>query len=156
MADAQAYVAGLKMLARRELSEAQLRLRLARRAFAAGEIDAAIEQLRRERSLDDRRVALACARTEAGLRRRGRVRVLRHIESLGIARDIARAAVAEVFSELDEGTLLEQALERRLRGASLEDAATARRIHRYLIRQGFDPSRVTAMVESRIRNRESE
>jgi regulatory protein len=156
VADAQAYVAGLKMLARRELSEAQLRLRLARRAFTAGDIDAAIERLRAERSLDDRRVALACARTEVGLRRRGRVRVLRHIESLGIARDIARAAVAEVFSELDEGALLEQALERRLRGASLEDTATARRIHRYLIRQGFDPSRVTAMVESRIRNRESE
>ena len=65
MADAQAYVAGLKMLARRELSEAQLRLRLARRAFAPADIDDAVQRLRRERALDDRRVALACAREGA-------------------------------------------------------------------------------------------
>jgi regulatory protein len=150
VADAQAYVAGLKMLARRELSEAQLRLRLARRAFAARDIDQAVERLRQDRALDDRRVALACARTETGLRHRGRMRVLRQIESLGIARDIARAAVAEVFAELDEPSLLQRALERRLRGGSLENEATARRVHRYLVRQGFEPARVTAIIRSQL------
>ena len=144
------------MLARRELSEAQLRARLARRQFGPDDIDAAVARLRRERALDDRRVALACARTETRLRQRGRARVVRQIESLGIAREVARAAVTEVFAELDEGALLEQALEKRLRrGASLADQAAVRRIHRYLIGQGFEPSRVTALMESRIRNRES-
>ena len=150
-----AYTAGLELLARRELSEAQLRARLARRQFDAGEIDAAIARLRSERALDDRRAALACARTEASLRRRGRARVVQQVESLGIARDVARAAVSEVFAELDERSLLEQALERRLRrGVSLADAAGVRRLHRYLIAQGFEPAHVAALIESRLKGLE--
>ena len=141
------------MLARRELSEAQLRTRLARRRFEADDINEAVARLRRERALDDRRVALACARTETRLRQRGRVRVVRQIEAMGIARDVARAAVAEVFADLDEASLLEQALEKRLRhGVSLGDDAAVRRIHRHLIAQGFEPSRVSALIDSRRRN----
>src|SRR5439155_10378092 len=60
----RAYVAGLTLLARRELAEHQLRERLARRKFEPDEIDAAVTRLRRERAIDDRRTALACARTE--------------------------------------------------------------------------------------------
>jgi regulatory protein len=150
---AQAYLAGLKMLARRELSEAQLRTRLLRRQFDPEDVDRAVGRLRTERAVDDRRTALASARTEARLRQRGRARVVRQIEALGIARDIAKAAVAEVFSELDEASLLEQALDKRLRrGISLDDAADVRRVHRYLIGQGFEPSRVAALIRSRITN----
>jgi len=131
----RAYVAGLTLLARRELAEAQVRERLARRKFEPD---------------DDRRTALACARTEVRVKRRGRARVVRQIEALGIARDIAREAVAEVFAEVDETELLRQALERRLRrGTELSDAATFRRVHRYLLGQGFDPERVTTLLRRR-------
>jgi regulatory protein len=146
----QAYVAGLTLLARRELAEAQLRNRLARRKFAPDDIDAAVTRLRHEQAIDDRRTAVACARTELRVRHRGRARVVRHIESLGIDRHIARDAVAEVFGEVDEGELLEQALNRRLRhGMELSDPAVFRRVHRYLLGQGFDASRVTALLRSR-------
>jgi regulatory protein len=152
----QAYLSGLKMLARRELSEAQLRARLARRHFESNHIDQAVDQLRQERALDDRRTAVACARTEARVRQRGRTRVVRQIEAMGIARDVARAAVTEVFAELDETLLLEQALEKRLRrGITLEDRATARRVFRYLVGQGFDADRVSVALQSRIKNPES-
>jgi regulatory protein len=149
----QAYLSGLKMLARRELSETQLRTRLARRQFESHDIDAAVERLREERVVDDRRVALAFARTEVRLRSRGRARVERHIEAMGIARDVARAAVSEVYGELDEAALLEQALDKRLRrGLTLEDPPTARRVFRYLIGQGFEPGRVSAVLQSRIKS----
>jgi SOS response regulatory protein OraA/RecX len=145
----RAYLTGLKLLARRELSEAQLRVRLERR-FAAAEVDDALAQLRRERALDDRRMAVACARTEAFVRIRGRARILRQLETLGIADDTARAAVNEVFAEIDEASLMERAFERRLRrGVALDDPAGLRRVHRYLVGQGFDPSRVTALVKRR-------
>ena len=55
----RAYVAGLKMLGQRELSEAQVRTRLARKEFDSEDIDSAVARLRRERALDDRRTALA-------------------------------------------------------------------------------------------------
>ena len=139
------------MLARRELCEAQVRTRLARRQFDPDEIEAAIARLQSERALDDRRTALACARTEANVKRHGRLRALHQIETLGIARDLARAAVAEVFGDLDEDQLIEQALSRRLRhGVSLEEATAVRRVHRYLLAQGFDAARVHAAIRSRV------
>ena len=149
----RAYVTALGLLARRELAEAQLRTRLAKRKFTEDEIDAAMTRLRRERAVDDRRTALACARTQVRLKHRGRARVVRHIEALGINRDIAREAVADVFAELDENALLEQALDRRLRhGLSLSDPAVFRRVHRYLLGQGFDPGRVTELLRRRAKS----
>jgi len=146
----RAYVAGLTLLARRELTEAQLRARLVKRQFGPAEVDAAVERLRRERALDDRRTALACARTEVRVRHRGRARILRRIEALGIERDVAREAVAEVFADLDETELLEQALDRRLRrGLALDDPLAVQRVHRYLVGQGFDPSAVSGLLRRR-------
>lgn len=147
---AGAYLTGLRMLARRELCEAQVRTRLERRQFGADDIDEAIGRLVRERALDDRRTALACARTEAHLKHHGRRRALRQIETLGIDRDLAREAVAEVFADLDEDDLIAQALSRRLRHQSLEEAATVRRVHRYLLAQGFDAARVHAALRNRV------
>ena len=150
---ADAYITGLRWLARRELSEAQVRTRLARHEFESDDIDAAITRLRRERALDDGRTAMAFARTEALVKRRGRLRVLRQLGALGIAQDVAGAAVAEVFGELDEDLLIRQALDRRLRhDQSLEDPATIRRVHRYLLTQGFDATRVHAAIRSRTKN----
>ena len=141
------------MLARRELSEAQVRTRLARRQFEPDDIDEAVARLQRERALDDRRTALACARTEAHVKRHGRLRALRQLDTLGLARDVARAAVAEVFGDLDEDLLIEQALDRRLRhGVSLDEASSVRRVHRYLIVQGFDGARVRAAIRRRVRH----
>jgi regulatory protein len=150
---ADAYVAALRLLARRELSEAQVRTRLVRREFESEEIDAAVARLQEERALDDRRSALACARTEAHVKRHGRRRALRAVEALGLDRELARAAVAEVFGDLDEDALITQALDRKLRfGGSIEEAAVARRVHRYLLAQGFDAGRVHAAIRSRLKN----
>ncbi len=145
-----AYLAGLTMLARRELSESQIRTRLRRREFDAGDIDDAVERLREERAIDDTRVALAYARTEANLRQRGRDRVLRGLHLMGIAPSTARSAVDVVFDELDERALLDQALQRRLRhGADLTDRKTLLRLHRYLIAQGFEPGHVGDLLRRR-------
>jgi regulatory protein len=148
----RAYVVGLKLLATRELAEAQLRERLARRRFQPEDIDAAVTRLRAERALDDSRTAGAYARTEANLRGRGRLRVLRRLQSMGIASDIARAAVEDAFADLDETQRIEQALARRLRpGETLETPKVAARIHRYLLSQGFGAGEVVAVLRRRRR-----
>ena len=148
---ADAYETGLRMLARRELSEAQLRLRLERRQLDPDDIDKAVARLRRDGALDDRRTALACARTEAHVKRHGRRRVLRQLEALGIARGIANAAVAEVFADVDESSLLAQAIERRLRGARL-DRSTLQRVQRYLLSKGFEAGQVNEALRSRVKS----
>lgn len=136
---ADAYIVALTLFSRRELSEAQLRTRLARKEFPDDEIESAVERLRAEGTVNDRRVALAAARLESSIRHRGRARVRQKLRTLGIDSDTAESAVNEVFEEVDEGALLDRALERRLRGQAakdLDDKGRAR-IVRGLAAQGF-------------------
>jgi regulatory protein len=145
-----ARVAALKMLARRELSEAQVRQRLARRGHAPEDIDAAVDRLKAERAIDDSRVAGAIARTETSLKRRGKRRVLQQIEQAGISRTAARQAVNDIFDDLDEETLLSAALARRLKGdRPIADDREFQRLFRYLIRQGFDADDVFKALSAR-------
>ena len=134
-----AYTVALTLLSARELSETQLRTRLKRRQLDAEGIDAAVSRLKSDGTLNDRRVALALARLESAIKHRGRARVIQKIRQAGIDGDTAEDAVREVFEEVDEGALLEHALERRLRGKTatdLDDKARAR-IVRALAGQGF-------------------
>jgi regulatory protein len=138
-----AYIDGLKMLARRELSEAQIRQRLARKQHDAEEIDAAIARLRDERAIDDARVAEAIARTETTIRRRGKIRVRMQIERAGIAKAVARHAIDEVFGAIDDDELMEAALNKRLRGREvIADDREFQRLYRFLVGQGFESDRV--------------
>jgi regulatory protein len=149
-----AYLAGLKMLARRELSEAQVRQRLARRQYDPEAIDSAIRRLTENRSLDDARVAGAIARTETGIRKRGRLRVKRQIEAAGISPAIAQRAIDEVFDTLDGDALLAAALRKRLRGRDrIADEREFNRLYRYLLGQGFEADRVLRALRA-IYNRE--
>jgi regulatory protein len=145
-----AYVDGLKMLARRELSEAQVRQRLARRGHDEEAIDAAVGRLKAERALDDARVAGAIARTETSLKRRGKLRVTRQIERAGIARATARQAVDKVFEDIDPDALLEASLVRRLRGGRrIADDREFQRLYRYLVAQGFEADQVLRALRAR-------
>ena len=136
---ADAYTVALTLLSARELSESQLRSRLKRRKFDADDIDAAVSRLKENRALNDRRVAVAIARMESSIKRRGRARVIQKIRQAGIDGDTADDAVREVFQDVDESDLLDQALERKLRGTAvkeLDDKGRAR-IMRALVGQGF-------------------
>ncbi|HET9568534.1 MAG TPA: regulatory protein RecX [Vicinamibacterales bacterium] len=143
------YLTALKMLARRELSEAQLRQRLLRRQHDPDAIEAALTRLKSERNLDDERVAGAIARSETNLKKRGRFRVTRQIEAAGIASSIAKRVVDETFAAIDGDALLTQALARRLRGRTrIEDDREFQRLYRYLVAQGFEPDRVMALLRT--------
>ncbi len=138
------------MLARRELSEAQVRQRLARRDHQPDLVDAAIARLKHERALDDVRVAEAIARSEISVRKRGKLRVKRKIESAGISADTARRAVEDVFNGVDTDALLESALGKRLRdGKRIADDREFNRLYRFLIGQGFEADKVLNVLRRR-------
>src|SRR5690349_17422704 len=145
-----AYVDALKMLARRELSEAQVRQRLARKGHDADAIDAAVARLRDERAIDDARVAEAIARTETLVKRRGKLRVRMEIERAGIPKSTAKRVVDDAFESVDADALLEASLAKRLRGRDrVADERELQRLYRYLIAQGFDADRVMRALERR-------
>jgi len=144
-----AYSDALKMLARRELSEAQIRQRLARREHSPAEIDAAVARLHEQRELDDVRVAETIARADLA-RHRGERRLLRHMTQAGIAPGTARRVAREASQSVDVEAQIEASLERRLRhGTPISDVRQFRRLFRYLIGQGFSPDRVLHALKSR-------
>ena len=133
------------MLARRELSEAQVRQRLAKRGESRESIDEAIGRLKAERSIDDERVAGAIARSQTSLRKRGRRRVQQQIEAAGISKAIASRAVDEAFQDLDPDALLLASLAKRLRGRErIADEREFQRLFRYLSAQGFETEKILA------------
>jgi regulatory protein len=142
-----AYLDGLRLLGRRELSVADLRARLLDRDHPAGEVDAAIAHLLETRALDDDRVARAYARTAASVKGRGRLRVMRELHAMGIATEIVAAALADVFGELDERALIARALQKKLRGRPrIASPAEHARLYQYLMRQGFSPAATIAAL----------
>jgi regulatory protein len=139
-----AYHDALRLLAGRELSAAECRDRLLDREHQPDDVRQAIERLLDEGSLDDARVARAYARTAATVKGRGRVRIDRELREKGIDRDVAAAAVAEVFGDLDERALVARAIEKKLRSTRRPlDAAAHARLYQHLMRQGFSPAVVS-------------
>jgi regulatory protein len=147
-----AYVDALYLLARRELSERQLRGHLTEREHQPDEIDRALARLREDGSLDDRRVARAYARTALKVKGRGRLRIQRELHAIGIPKEIAAEALAEIFVEVDERALIARALEKKLRaGTTIDSPAAYARVYQYLMRKGFSPAGVSAALRERRR-----
>jgi regulatory protein len=142
-----AYLAALKLLARRELSVEGVRARLRDREYSEAEITAAIDRLLETGALDDARVARAYARTASTVKGRGRLRVARELQAMGIERQVAAEALADVFGELDERTLIARALQKKLRGRThIASPAEQARLYQYLMRQGFSPAATIAAL----------
>jgi regulatory protein len=149
-----AYIDGLKMLGRRELSEKQVRQRLARKAYDQDEIDEAVARLREERAINDQRVAEAIVRMETGIRKRGKVRVRMQLERAGIAKETAKTVIDSVFEAIDDAALLESALRKRLRGrTTIADEREFARLFRYLIGQGFESDRIMQALRAKAKPR---
>jgi regulatory protein len=140
------------MLARRELSEAQVRQRLARKGHDEDAVERAVARLKAEGAIDDARVAEAMAHSAVSIKRRGPRRIRQEIEQAGIARGLARQATEAIFDEVDAGALLERSLAARLRGrARIADRAEFRRLYRYLTAQGFESDAILAALTARMR-----
>jgi len=142
-----AYSDGLQLLARRELSVKQLRERLIEREHDRDEIERAIERLLESRALDDARVAAAYVRTALKIKGRGRLRIQRELNEIGIERDVAAEAIAEAFGDVDERSLISQAIRKKLHGRpTIASQAEYARVYQFLMRQGFSPDAVSAVL----------
>lgn len=143
-----AYLDGLRLLGRRELSVEGLRARLEDREHPREEIDEAIAHLLETGALDDTRVAKAYARTASTVKGRGRLRIARELQVMGIAKDVAAEALGEVFGDVDERALIAKALQKKLRGRKIADRAEYARLYQYLMRQGFSPAAVAVALRT--------
>jgi len=146
MPERTAYVDGLQLLGRRELSVKQLRARLLDRDHSPEDVDRAIGLLLENHALDDARVAAAYVRTALAVKGRGRLRIRRELQEMGIESGVASAALAEAFGDVDERAMVRDALAKKLRGKKIATPADQARMFQYLLRQGFSPDTVTAVL----------
>lgn len=149
--DGDPYTLALQWLSLRELSARQLRQRLARRDIDTGTIDAVILRLQQSGVLDESRMARAAARLETSIKGRGPSRTRQKLKALGLADDDIAQAIDAALEEVDVATLLERALEKRLRRekGEVRDPAVVRRVVGALVRQGFAPGAVLKRLRAR-------
>lgn len=151
--DGDPYLAALRLLSRRELTEAQLRQRLERRQYEAHAIDVALGRLKESRALDDRRAAVAIARHELVIRRRGRLRARRALAEAGVPPSLADEAIAAASADVDTDLTLRLALASRWPdGEPIVERRDYARLYRFLTGRGFEPDRVLALLDRRRRS----
>jgi len=153
MPERTAYVDALLMLGRRELSVKQVRERLRDREHSQEDIERAVALLIENRALDDARVAAAYVRTAIKIKGRGRLRIQRELQVMGIPGDVAAQALADAFGDVDERALITKALQKKLRGKpKITSSAEYARVYQFLMRQGFSPAAVSAALRSHRRS----
>lgn len=134
------FAAALKVLAARPRSENQLRERLLARPWAEPDmVDDCIARLRELGYVNDQTFAESYASSRVRLKAMGRSRVARELANKKVARETINNALDGVFDEVGEESLIEKAIEKRIRthGAPT-DRAGARRLFDHLVRLGFE------------------
>ena len=143
---ADPWEVAVKLLAMRALTAHELRQRLARRGYAADEIQAVVVRLVASGYLDDVQYARAWAHARAHRHSLGPARLARELRSKGIAEAEISRAVREAFGERDAREVAGAAAARKLqtlRGVAPEVAR--RRLGAFLTRKGFAVEIVLAL-----------
>jgi regulatory protein len=126
-----------KAVARRDLTVAELRIRLERKHVAPEAIDDAVAELRETGFLDDARYARQFAEDKRELDHWGRERIASDLRRRGVAPQLIDAAVSnhDRDSELRTALLL---LEQRYKQAPRDDRERDR-AWQMLVRRGYSP-----------------
>ena len=144
----KAFARAVKLLAARPRSESELRDRLAARADGDA-VDECILKLKELGFLDDARFAAGYARHRMSTRPIGRSRMACELAARGVARSTIDEALKAVFLEVDEETLIDRAIEKRLRREARSlDRKGVKRLLDHLARLGFDRELIISKVRA--------
>jgi SOS response regulatory protein OraA/RecX len=145
-----AYRRALSLLARKPLTEHELRRTLRDKGHEPPAVDGAVERLLEDGYLDDRKLALhyILARTER--LGHGAGRLLRDLEERGMERRVAESAWREAVEEhgLEQDALLRREAMRRIeRCGGRLGVADYRRVYNALFRAGFDAHAIRSVID---------
>ncbi len=133
------FAAALRLLSGRDMSEAELRRKLARFGFSAAAIDGAVSRCLDYNYLDDRRYALLRARSLARSGRGVGRKILLDLKQRGIDATTAEQTLDIISQETPPAEILQDLLQRRFVGFNFHQASDRerRRVVTYLQRRGF-------------------
>ena len=145
-----AYIEGLKIIARRERSVSEVRIRLLQKGYRPEDVEAAISQLMKERALDDSRTAHAIVQRAVEVKNWPKQRIKDELTRRGIMDEVATSTVEEAFSDISDRMLLDKIVDQRLSSGESDDRQL-QRLYQSLLRRGFSAEDVTAALETRLR-----
>lgn len=134
------------LLKYRQRSEQEIRSRMARKKFAADDIDETVGFLKEKRFIDDAGFARAwvASRLARGV---GASRVKNELRLKGISLAIVQEALRELPENYSEDAAMASLVEKKLRQyGGVEPAKKKQRIYAFLIRRGFCPDAVADIV----------
>ena len=144
-----AYEDGLRLLARRALTKAEVEERLMARGHDGAAVAAALERMSASGVIADDVLARNWISSQAMARGRGRSRAIAELEARGVELSVAALAWAAVEADgaIDEAALLSRAVRRRL-GSTPGATGKGRlaRVYNALLSEGFDQARVEAAL----------
>lgn len=137
-----AWSCALRLLSRRDLSEAGLRERLQRKGFGSDEIARALERCRDYGYVNDDRFARLRARQLLSAGRAVGPALLADLKHQRIGETVAREAIAALEEEFSQDEVLHNLCQRRFPDFDYRtaDDRTRRRVFNYLRRRGFAPT----------------
>lgn len=128
----------VKLLSARPYSERKLREKLLGREYNSTDVGEALDRLKRERLLNDRKFAEEFVRTRMQSRPRGASRMISDLLARGISLTLAKEVVAETMPQTDELPLAREFVRRKqTQYAGLDGATRWRRMAGLLARRGF-------------------
>jgi regulatory protein len=149
-ASPEPFAAALRMLARRPYSIAELRQALEKKCPQNEQVDVAIARLRELGYLDDRKFAEQYAYSLARNRAFGPYRLRRELKGKLLSAEDVELAVERVYQETPSQTLLEQALNKKLRTVRFPLSRTKfHSLCQSLMRLGFNSGDIIKAVRAR-------
>ena len=140
-----AYSKALGLLARREHSRRELKLKLRQRGYEGGEASEAIDRLGEQQYQDDERFAGSLIRSRVA-QGYGPMRVRAELKSHGLADARIRALLDE--ADVDWTAHAAAQLKRRFGGGSAPDHDERARRAQFLLRRGFPAATVRSVTHA--------
>lgn len=132
------YEAAIKVLMRRARSVHEMKKALEQRCEDKSLVQNVLERLKRAGLIDDARYAKQFARQRTETRKQGKFRIARDLRGRGIPDRHIETALEETAKETDEGAMVRQRIERKLRSSRGEiDERKLASMYRSLLRAGF-------------------
>ncbi len=136
--EAELYDVALRALARRAHSVHEMKKKLERRSDNKLLVQLVVARLKENGLIDDARYAKQFARQRTESRKQGKFRIARDLRGRGIPDRHIEAALEETAKTTDEGAMVRQRIERKLRSFRGEiDEKKMASIYGSLLRAGF-------------------
>lgn len=149
--------AALRALQHRWHGAEELRSKLREKGYTSDTARLAVDRLRADGWIDDDRFAESHAR-RCARKGWGRQRMIRELQSLGVANETASSAVASVLPEEAERQSLVELCRKKMRmiasrrgPAYLQEADARKKLTAFLLTRGYDYGEVSAVIRSELK-----